>query len=486
MPSPSRKFDLNFDDALSSWQPEHGLQELLANAQDEQALTRSAPIEVRWEGDELVIADFGRGLRAEHLVVREDADKLANAPRVIGRLGCGLNDALACLHRHGVEVVARSRYCDLRLVRRPKHQFEDLETLHVEVSEPSSPERVGTEFRIRGVSREAIDLAKGAFRAFRREQVVGETEHGDILARGAGLARVYVNGVLVTETDDLAFSYDLRRSLKSDLRTHRDRRDVGPKVYEARVQDMLLGCHAPELEAGLAAQARCLVEGSPRRDVRSQAVAARACLLLHAAARVVFASKDDVGAEPAELGYARAEGYEIVVVPKRILNALEGARDATGEQVRTLARYIELRSEDDRFAFVREDALTEAERAIWLQRHAIVAMSGGMPPRCQSIVVGETIRPWKGREVLGVWDPAFGRIVVRRSQLAALETFAATLLHELAHAHSGHGDVTEGFEHGLTELLGRVAAHAIAAPTPRAAVRQNLAAPGVLSSEATA
>ena len=54
-----------------------------------------------------------------------------------------------------------------------------------------------------------------------------------------------------------------------------------------------------------------------------------------------------------------------------------------------------------------------------------------------------------------------GRIIIKRSQLGSLPDFAGTLLHEVAHARSGLGDVSRDFESVLTEFLGRAASCAL-------------------------
>jgi hypothetical protein len=65
-------------------------------------------------------------------------------------------------------------------------------------------------------------------------------------------------------------------------------------------------------------------------------------------------------------------------------------------------------------------------------------------------------------EASGVWESREGRIVVKRDQLASLDAFAGTLLHEVAHAVSGASDVSEAFEDALTSELGSVADRALA------------------------
>ena len=55
---------------------------------------------------------------------------------------------------------------------------------------------------------------------------------------------------------------------------------------------------------------------------------------------------------------------------------------------------------------------------------------------------------------IGLYEPAYHRITILRSQLASLQSYAATLLHEAAHAASGATDATRAFESQLTEYLG--------------------------------
>jgi antirestriction protein ArdC len=70
------------------------------------------------------------------------------------------------------------------------------------------------------------------------------------------------------------------------------------------------------------------------------------------------------------------------------------------------------------------------------------------------------MRLMEGRyqEAVGVWQPAEGRIIVKRSQLQSLADFAATILHELSHALSGAPDLSLEFEQQLTAELGAIVA----------------------------
>jgi hypothetical protein len=108
---------------------------------------------------------------------------------------------------------------------------------------------------------------------------------------------------------------------------------------------------------------------------------------------------------------------------------------------------------------VGEDELSADERAIFAQTQAILALRGGRPDRVREIAISETMRIAEAGygETLGLWDAKEHRIVIKRSELRSLETYAGTLLHEVAHAVSGTPDVSTAFEDALTAEIGEVA-----------------------------
>ena len=61
-----------------------------------------------------------------------------------------------------------------------------------------------------------------------------------------------------------------------------------------------------------------------------------------------------------------------------------------------------------------------------------------------------------GRECRGLWEPDKRRIVIKRTELAKLASFAGTLLHEITHAKTGFPDVSREFEDALTEVIGQL------------------------------
>ena len=78
-------FDLNIEQVLEHWEPEHAVREIIANALDEQFLTKSKEIEIYKSGKRWYIRDFGRGIQYSHFTQNENQEKLAS-PFLIGNL----------------------------------------------------------------------------------------------------------------------------------------------------------------------------------------------------------------------------------------------------------------------------------------------------------------------------------------------------------------------------------------------------------------
>lgn len=98
----AKEFDLNIEKILENWENYHAIREIIANALDEQILTKTKDIEIKQTSDGWWhIIDFGRGLNYHHLTQNENEEKLNNN-KLIGRFGVGLKDALATLYRHNI------------------------------------------------------------------------------------------------------------------------------------------------------------------------------------------------------------------------------------------------------------------------------------------------------------------------------------------------------------------------------------------------
>jgi DNA gyrase/topoisomerase IV subunit B len=103
-----KKFDLNIEKVLQDWETYHAVREVIANALDEQLLTKTKDIEIVQDKQRFWhLRDFGRGLKYEHLTQKENEEKVRH-PNLIGKFGVGLKDALATFDRRGIKILIKS------------------------------------------------------------------------------------------------------------------------------------------------------------------------------------------------------------------------------------------------------------------------------------------------------------------------------------------------------------------------------------------
>jgi hypothetical protein len=458
-----RHFDLNIENILEGWETCHAIREIIANALDEQVLSATQNVQITQDGNgSWHIRDCGRGLKYEHLTQNENQEKLNNPSRVIGKFGVGLKDALATLNRHGIDVLMRSKNSDIILGQMPKHGFSDVVTLHAIVNPPTDSLVVGTDVVLRGVSASEIADAKGFFLKFSNESVLDETSYGQILKKDpARNARIYVTGMLVAEEENFAFSYNVT-SLTSAMRKalNRERTNVGRTAYSERVKQMLLASKSAVVADTLAADLVQIEAGTNRDEVKWLDVAVHACQILNASKKVIFVTASELILHKDVIDDAQGDGLNVVTVPENIKSSLHGIADLKGNPVRDLSAYQSEWEASFEFKFIDPDKLSKAETVIFKRWKAIADLVGGLPKIVREIKISETMRPdfISGNDAEGLWDPASSSIIILRSQLKSLPSFAGTLLHEIGHAKSGYDDVTRDFESELTNMLGKVAA----------------------------
>ena len=354
----------------------------------------------------------------------------------------------------------RSAHCDISLVEAAKYGFEDVITLHAAVSPASSPKMDGSDFELQGVSGADIKAAKDFFLRFSGERVLETTPHGQILERTAGRdARVYVTGLLVAEEERFAFSYNIT-SLTTAMRRalNRERTNVGRTAYTDRVKSMLLSSESEEVAEVLAADLSNIERGTQHDEVTWTDVAVHACQILNARKKVVFVTASELGSARDSIDHATEDGYEVIAIPDNVRRSLAGLKDIQGNPVRDLSVYQAEWNSSFEFKFVPRDSLTPAERKVFDRWQQIVQLVGGLPAVVREVRVSETMRPdfGTGGECQGLWEPDKKRIIVKRSELATLTSFAGTLLHEITHANSGYPDVNREFESALTEVIGQL------------------------------
>src|ERR1700728_30265 len=105
------KFDLNIEKILENWDTPHAIREVIANALDEQLLTKTKDVEITKLDNTWLVKDYGRGLKYSHLTQNENQEKIKH-PSTIGKFGIGLKDALATFDRKKVKVLIKSKFAD--------------------------------------------------------------------------------------------------------------------------------------------------------------------------------------------------------------------------------------------------------------------------------------------------------------------------------------------------------------------------------------
>ena len=144
-----KKFDLNIEKILEDWEMHHAIREIIANALDEQLLTRTDDVIIAKNGEAWIVRDFGRGLKYSHLTQNENQEKLSST-KVIGKFGIGLKDSLVTFDRRGAIVNIKSKYGRISIEKSPKQGFQDITTLHAMIEKPIDTNFVGTEFELKG------------------------------------------------------------------------------------------------------------------------------------------------------------------------------------------------------------------------------------------------------------------------------------------------------------------------------------------------
>ena len=475
-----KNFDLNIDKILEDWDLSDAIRELIANAMDESILTSTQPPEVYKDASGCWhVRDFGRGLRYQDLIQSENPEKLEN-PSVIGKFGIGLKDALATLDRKGVKVHIKSRHGDIQLSRVSKHSFEDVVTLHAAVLPPSSPDLQGTDCCLPAVADSHVSAAKQMFLRFTASSAIEETTFGAVHPLSVSGGVIYVNGMKVAQEPNFLFSYNIT-SLNSAIKRalNRERRNVGRTAYADRVRSILLSCKSRHVAECLTHDLREHGAGSAHDELGWLDVQEHAARVLNAEKRVVFLSPSQLAAHPEIVDQANSTGCEIIAVPERLAKKIEGISDVSGNPVREIREFASELKESFHFSWVLPKDLTPAEQASWSQVGRILQLIGGRPDLVHDIRISETMRcdPFSIGED-GVWLDADGWIVVKRTALRSLASFAGVLLHEAVHAKTGLTDVSREFETYLTKLLGELGAKVLGEPKARSAPEALRADPG--------
>jgi hypothetical protein len=179
---------------------------------------------------------------------------------------------------------------------------------------------------------------------------------------------------------------------------------------------------------------------------------------LHERSRVLYVTEPELHSHPDMLDHARGDGLDIFVITSQEKTKLVEQAKAGGVETRMLENYVKEFNESFEYNFVDPGELEPEERSVLELTERLIALVGVR--KNLTVLVSETMR--LGRDdTEGVWDPQLGAIVIKRAKLRSPKEFAATLLHEVAHASTGTVDATREFESVLTRYLGRTGSAAI-------------------------
>ncbi len=306
-----------------------------------------------------------------------------------------------------------------------------------------------------------MNRAKSLFLKFAGEEVLEKTTYGEILNRQGTTGKVYILGVFASEEPNFLFSYNitnLTESMRKKL--NRERLNVGRTTYADRVRQILKISVTENVHGLLVEQVEKRATGEQCDELSWIEISQMALTLMHQKRQVAYLTEQELQSNPSMLDNVRSDGYQVVVVTDQQKNKLQEQAAAGGTEVRTLEAYVSEYNTSFQYKFINQDQLTFDEAAVFGLTPKILSLVGLSCSQVPPILISETMRVTSDNTE-GVWDPNIEAIVIRRSKLESLIGYAATLLHEVAHATTGTIDATRAFEWVLTNYLGHTASAAI-------------------------
>ena len=461
-----REFDLNIEKILENWEVYHAIREVIANALDEQILTRTKNIDIYQDDSSWWhIKDYGRGLNYHHLTQNENDEKLNN-DKLIGRFGVGLKDALATLYRHNIKVKIKSKYGDITLKAASKVGFEDIITLHAEILPPENENMIGTDFCLFGCAADDIEKAKSLFLSFTNDDILETTKYGQVIQKNGADSIIYINGVKVAQEDNFLFSYNitlLNSQIKKAL--NRERTNVGRSAYTSRIKDILLSCDSEDVIEELVDDLQYFSLGDKHDELTWNDVAMYASKKLSEIdSTTTFVTAQEMMEAPSIIDDMQRNGQNPIVVSDSLIIKMNKYNNTAenGNTLTTVRQYIEDEKSNFTPTVVDVSELTVDERNIYNKTSDILNLIGGKPKAVKDILLVEKIYEHGFYyEPLGLWTQEEGKIFIKRNQLSCITDYAGTLLHECAHAISDADDVPRDFENELTKIIGELASKII-------------------------
>lgn len=408
-----KKFDLNIEKILENWDMHHAIREIIANALDEQLLTKTKDVEIFKNESTWIIRDFGRGIKYTHLTQNENKEKLSSK-KVIGKFGIGLKDAFATFNRRGAVVTAKSKHAIISIEKSPKQGFSDISTLHAVIDGPTDTSFVGTEFELQGVSDKDIEEAKNLFLIFSGKEVIETTKKGQVIKRRGAYENIYINGVKVAEEENFLFSYNitmLSASIKKAM--NRERSNVGRSAYTDSIKKILLSSNTKEVAEILAKDLTNISEGTAHDELSWIDVQEHSVKILNQLGKYLFITSFEGMQHPDMIDQARDSGHEIITIPENLKQKIQNTNDISGNPITDIGQFISNYNDSFEFKIINPDKLNKKEKLIYQQTPEILNIFGGKPKKVKDIKISSTMRKdfFSEVETLGCWDESTNSIV---------------------------------------------------------------------------
>jgi len=454
-----KKFDLNIEKILENWTISLAIREIIANALDEHVLTEKKKKEIdifQVSKNKWCVRDYGRGLNIEHFTQKENDEKLSHQ-NLIGQFGIGLKDALATFWRKNIDIKIKSKYLIIdRLEMSKKEGFDNIHTLHVLVKENDDKNFEGTEFILDGVKEQEIIDAKNLFLNFLNLRILESNKYGEIIKKEEEeSSSIFLNGIKVAEEPDFLFSYNitsLDKKIKKAI--NRERTNVGRVAYSDRIKSILTNSSNEEILELLGNELQNIERGTACYEISNWIDVQEHIIKYLSPKGFRFITAREAMRQDVvnEIQISR----KIIIIPEKLKYKIADEIDIEGNRIGTFETFIEESNENFQFKFIDPSKLNKEELLIFNRTNEIISLIGDRPNNVKEIKISETMQKdvRNFMPLYGIWQSENNRIIIKKSELRNLKSYAGTLLHEISHAKSDARDETREFENQLTDIIG--------------------------------
>jgi len=222
---------LTIDDALK---------EIISNALDEHIMSEiKKDIKIQKnDDDKWCIRDFGRGVSTTNFKFNKNNEK-EDDENLIGFFGYGLKDAIAILNTNNIKFKIYTKKYIYTPILKPRQDFPDEETLHIEVIKNTIYEiKSGTEFIFDNLTLDVITKAKNKFIKFLQPKILSEINDYKIFKLDT-FQSIFINGVEVYKDTGFHFSYDIKSSENIRKCFNRDRKQLNLSSLKPHIVKVL-------------------------------------------------------------------------------------------------------------------------------------------------------------------------------------------------------------------------------------------------------